>query len=201
MNFKPMRPHEIRLEDIELIPVYGYPMRVVAVPDGLVRCITMPPVPGSPGLSIPSARRGRPIHNDHIRNTLSALLPGYDGLLHLFDAKGAEVHQGTCRKRGTPKFTYLVLDYIPVVDRTPEWHMGHPTAHLKRIAIAEALIDACVCPQAAIAPPRHAHSLDDLQRLRVIDRKFGLRTLCWTPHCPYKFGRCTLKNGWHFEII
>lgn len=134
------------------------------------------------------SRSFKPIPNKHIRETIEKLCPdGFDGEILCGDGF-SDVQSMVMSFEGTPKFTYLVFDYVKdslikpysarIMDLLEYSHEG---------GLDESL-DLLV--------PQIANNLEELKEIMAKHLEEGHEgTMIRDPGSPYKCGRATLKEG------
>ncbi len=169
----------------ESIDELAYP--VIASPklDG-IRCLMI----GGQVLS----RSLKPIRNDHIRETLSKILPeGADGEI-MVGSTFQDVSSGVMSRRGEPEFVYWMFDLAPGGADAP----GYTDRLLAMTEWGKAHADET---RVVVVPTETIHSAEQLREYeqRMIDAGYE-GVMVRAPGGPYKCGRATAKQGWLLKV-
>ena len=192
-----------------------YPVLATPKLDG-IRCVTLPgalvPLPTPLGqqselrpmdhISKPVCRSLKEVPNDHIRDTLATLPPGFDGEIMTYSER--DLFDGIIRPRafndiqsdvmahaGHPNFKFHVFDMLD-----PNIHEDGP-----RINYEDRVrnLESAKMPDFVVKVlPTVCRNIEELQDFMSQCIRDGHEGVCFrrSMHCPYKFGRSTLREGW-----
>lgn len=174
---------------------------VLATPklDG-IRCITTPGATvGRPELlSHPVCRSLKSVPNNYVRDLIATLPPGLDGEIltyserDLFDGKNQprnfhEIQSDVMSVQGRPTFKFHVFD-ADIYN-----HLNYHERANVHLALRHDLPDFCIK-----VLPTTCRTIEDLQAFMSLSIQQGHEGICFrsSMHCPYKYGRSTLRQEW-----